>query len=177
MSALTEVLSALASASRRFQVSTGNRTLRTAVGLPGGRPRRTSLPTALDGISQSDQSAMPSAGSWSAKGFPGTRFHTFGSKGSSTQLVELPLRRTRFPGADDPDRVSADLSVDDEEETRFFRERDEDEPVFIGRRFIAKVAAPRIRKPGRCLVECHAVFASIGGSLLWVPFESHVLFL
>jgi hypothetical protein len=61
--ALTVVLSALASASRRFQVSTLRRTLRTRVGLPGGRPRRSRLPTALDGISHNDQSAMPPFGS------------------------------------------------------------------------------------------------------------------
>jgi hypothetical protein len=57
------VFPALASDSNLFQVDIGKRTLRTAVGLPFGRPRRTSLPTELDGISQSDQSAMPSAGS------------------------------------------------------------------------------------------------------------------
>jgi hypothetical protein len=60
---LTDVFPALASDSNLFQVDIGKRTLRTAVGLPFGRPRRTSLPTELDGISQSDQSAMPSAGS------------------------------------------------------------------------------------------------------------------
>lgn len=63
MRALTVVLSALASDSKRFHVSIGRRTLRTAVGLLGGRPRRISLPTAHEGISHNDQSAMPSAGS------------------------------------------------------------------------------------------------------------------
>ncbi len=63
MRALTVVLSALASDSNRFHVSTGRRTLRTAVGLLGGRPRRISLPTLHEGISHKDQSAMPSAGS------------------------------------------------------------------------------------------------------------------
>ena len=63
MRALTVVLSVSASASNRFQVVTGRRTLRTAVGLLGGRPRRISLPTADEGISHKDQSAMPSVGS------------------------------------------------------------------------------------------------------------------
>ena len=61
--ALTDVCSAFACASRRFHVSTDRRTLRTAVGLPRGRPRRTSRPTALEGISHKDHRAMPSAGS------------------------------------------------------------------------------------------------------------------
>lgn len=63
MSALTETFCSLASDARRFHVSTGNRTLRTAVAFPRGRPRRTNAPTALDGISHSDHSAIPSAGS------------------------------------------------------------------------------------------------------------------
>jgi hypothetical protein len=63
ISALMDVFSALACASNCLQVETGRRTLRTAVGLPRGRPRRINLPTALDGISQSDQSAMPSEAS------------------------------------------------------------------------------------------------------------------
>jgi hypothetical protein len=63
MSALTDVFSALASDSSRFQVESGRRTLRTAVGLLRGRPRLTNAPTAVDGIAQSDQSAIPSAGS------------------------------------------------------------------------------------------------------------------
>jgi hypothetical protein len=61
--AFTEVFSVRACDSSRFQVETGSRTLRTSVGALRGRPRRTSLPMALEGISHSDQSAMPSAGS------------------------------------------------------------------------------------------------------------------
>jgi len=63
MRVLTVMFSASASDSNRFHVSTGRRTLRTAVGLRRGRPRRTTLPTAHEGISHRDQSAMPSAGS------------------------------------------------------------------------------------------------------------------
>jgi len=93
----------------------------------------------VDGISHSDQSAMPSEGSWSANGLPGTRFQTFGSMGSSVQSVVDPdLRLARFPGADDADRVTADLGVDDEEDPARRRRGDEDEPVFVRGRFIAE---------------------------------------
>ncbi len=63
MSPFTDVFFAAASFSSRFQRATGRRTERTAVGSPGGRPRRTTGPTMHDGISQSDHSAMPSDGS------------------------------------------------------------------------------------------------------------------
>jgi hypothetical protein len=169
--ALTVVFSALASDSRRFHVSAGRRTLRTAVGLLGGRPRRTSRPSALDGISHRDQSAMPSAGSKSANGWPGTRFQTFRSKGSSTQFVDFSLRWARFTGADDTDGVPADLRVDDEEEALVLRERDEDEAVFIPRRLVAKVAAVRILKASRGFIEGDPVFSSIRRCLLRIPFE------
>jgi hypothetical protein len=56
------------------------------------------------------------------------------------------LLTTRLAGADDADRVPADFCVDAEEEARFFRERDEDEPVFIAWRVVAKVAS--LRSPG-----------------------------
>lgn len=63
MSPFTDVFFFAASVSSRFHSATGSRTERTAVGSPGGRPRRTTAPTRDDGISHRDQSAMPSDGS------------------------------------------------------------------------------------------------------------------
>src|SRR5690349_5130739 len=82
--------------------------------------------------------------------------------GSSVQsFVDPDLRLARSPGADDADRVTADLCVDDEEDAPRRRRADEDEPVFVRGRFVAEVDALRIFETGRGFFETDAMFPMV----------------
>jgi len=76
-----------------FQAFTGrgSRGLRGAVGPARGRARRTSLPTALGGISHSERSATPSVGSQSSNRLPGTRLPTLRVDRPASPILDRSL--------------------------------------------------------------------------------------